>query len=98
MHILRDLQHRVRVWKNRRRHYDIIDERLDEHPVVVAQRMMIRDRIVAREGGIQPCDTLYPCLSDYLYSRRLGRGRMKWLYQIFDFFVDFWNLAWRGRI
>ena len=83
MQIFMNLRWRWQVWKNRRRHPDLIElEKLDGDPTLIAQQMMMRDRDTVRAKGIHPPDPRYPSLWDYRYfpPQSLFRRFIHWWY------------------
>jgi hypothetical protein len=56
------------VRRNRSRHLDLVQqEKNGEDPIVVAQKMLMRDRDAARTSSIISPRDEYPILYDYIY-------------------------------
>lgn len=61
---------RLRIWRNRRRHLDLIAlEKEGADALEIANRMLIRDREAFRARGGDPRDPEYPKLGDYSLLR-----------------------------
>ncbi len=89
-----DRRWKKRVRKNRARHPDLLQlERDGCNSVIVAQRMLLRDRIKLHDEGVEPDDPRYPDLDHYYIMPEFKMRR-----QPSHVFVRLWRLILLGSL